>query len=243
MTEQPVALITGGARRIGASLCRRLHSEGFRILLHYRQSSSAAEQLALELNGLRPDSVRLLQADLNDSAQRQQLITDVLASEQRLDVLINNASSFYPTAIESSTEHQWDDLLGSNLKAPYFLAQGLCDKLKVQQGCIVNIVDIHSQRPLQGYPIYSIAKAGLAMLTQSLAKELAPHVRVNGISPGAILLPEGEQNSDAAGLVEKTPLQRMGSPEDIADCALFMIRQTYVTGQILAVDGGKSLYS
>lgn len=243
MNNQPVALITGAARRIGATICQRLHQQGYRIVLHYGQSKDEALALAASLNNARADSVLVLQADLLKNTERQQLIEQAIAQWGRIDLLVNNASTFYPKSVAETDEQTWDDLMGSNLKAPFFLAQGLANTLKQQQGAIINIVDIHSQRPLKGYPVYSAAKAGLAMLTQSLAKELAPEVRVNGVSPGPILLPEGDNEGATTNLMEKTPLQRMGCPDDIADTVIFLAQQPYITGQIIAVDGGKSLYS
>lgn len=243
MSDQPVALVTGGARRIGRRICQRLHQSGYNILLHYRHSAEEAQSLAAELNQARSESVVLLKADLLNAKDRSQLIQQAINQWHRLDVLINNASSFYPLAVADTTEENWDDLVGSNLKAPFFLSQGLADALVQQQGCIINLVDIHSERPLKGYPVYSIAKAGTAMLTQALAKELAPAVRVNGVSPGPILLPAGEGDTEQAALLAKTPMARMGNPDDIADTVLFLLQQSYITGQIIAVDGGKSLYS
>ncbi len=242
----PVALVTGGARRIGAQLCRRLHQQGYSVLLHYRSSGDEARQLVEQLNRQRPDSARLLQAELLDSAQLQRLATTALESWGRLDALINNASAFYPGRVGAVTETHWDELMGSNLKAPFFLCQALAPSLAASQGSIVNLVDIHALKPLKDHPVYSIAKAGLAMLTQSLAKEMAPSVRVNGVAPGVILWPEGEAAIDAANqqqLLARTPLNRPGCPQDIADTVLFLLQQPYITGQILAVDGGKSLYS
>lgn len=243
MNDQPVALVTGAARRIGAVICQRLHQQGYRIILHYGQSTEEATELADSLNAIRANSVITIQADLLINEDRERLIEQSTSHWGRVDLLVNNASTFYPKAVAETTETVWDDLMGSNLKAPFFLAQGLAETLKKHQGAIINIVDIHSQRPLKGYPVYSAAKAGLAMITQALAKELAPEVRVNGVSPGPILLPEGNNESATIDLMEKTPLQRMGCPDDIADTVLFLAKQNYITGQIIAVDGGKSLYS
>lgn len=243
MNDQPVALVTGAARRIGAVICQRLHQQGYRIVLHYGQSATEATELAASLNALQANSAITTQADLLVNKDREQLIEQSIQQWGRIDLLVNNASTFYPKSIAETTEAVWNDLMGSNLKAPFFLAQGLADALKKQQGAIINIVDIHSQRPLKGYPVYSAAKAGLAMITQALAKELAPEIRVNGISPGPILLPEGDNQGATTNLMEKTPLQRMGCPDDIADTVIFLAKQNYITGQIIAVDGGKSLYS
>jgi pteridine reductase len=238
-----VALITGAAHRIGAELARRLHAAGMNIALHYRNSKEGAESLASELNGKRPDSVVLIQADLLDTANLPALIDAARAPWQRLDVLINNASSFYPTPISSATEAQWEDLFGSNLKAPFFLAQAAAPELTTNRGCIINIVDIHAHRPMKEYPIYSAAKAGLAMLTMALARELGPEVRVNAVAPGAILWPEHEiDEAQKEKILERTALKRQGSPADIARTALFLIRDAdYISGQIINVDGGRTL--
>jgi len=240
----PVVLITGAARRIGATLARRFHAEGYRVLLHYRHSHVDAIQLADQLNALRSDSARVLQADLTIEGGAEQLAAKALDQWHQLDLLINNASSFYPTPFGQVTHTQWHDLLGSNLAGPFFLAQALAPELIRRDGAIINLVDVHSQKPLKDFPTYSIAKAGTAMLTQVLAKELAPRVRVNGISPGPILPPEGAAQRDPAAqqqIVDSTLLGRCGSPDDIADTALFLVRQGYMTGQIVTVDGGKSL--
>jgi len=238
-----VALITGAAHRIGAELARQLHQAGMNIALHYRSSRAKAETLAAQLNARRHDSVRLIQADLLDTAALAEVITAAAKPWQRLDVLINNASTFYPTEIGKATEADWDDLIGSNLKAPFFLSQAAAPELKKQRGCIINIVDIHSQRPMKGYPIYSAAKAGLAMMTMSLARELGPDVRVNGVAPGAILWPEHEMDEqDKAEIVDRTALKRQGTAADIARTALFLIRDAdYISGQIINVDGGRTL--
>lgn len=238
-----VALITGAAHRIGAELARRLHHSGMNIALHYRHSRAGAEGLAAQLNALRPDSVTLIQADLLDCTALPGVITAAQARWQRLDVLVNNASTFYPTPVGSTTETHWDDLIGSNLKAPFFLAQAAAAELRRRHGCIVNIVDIHAQRPMKGYPVYSAAKAGLAMLTMSLARELGPEVRVNGVAPGAILWPEHAlDDAQKQTILERTALKRQGTPADIARTALFLIRDAdYISGQIINVDGGRTL--
>ena len=238
-----VALITGAAHRIGATIARTLHAEGMNIALHYRSSRSAAEVLHVELNRLRPNSVILIQADLLDVNSLPGLVQTAEAAWGRLDVLVNNASTFYPTAIGSITEHHWDDLLGSNLKAPLFLSQAAAPALAKQRGCIVNIIDIHAQRPMKGFPVYSIAKAGLAMLTMSLARELGPNIRVNGVAPGAILWPEHElAEENKAKIIDRTALKRQGEPADIARAVRYLVCDAdYVSGQILNVDGGRSL--
>lgn len=241
--EGQVALITGGAHRIGAEIARTLHGAGMNIALHFRHSKEAAEMLQAELNGSRRDSVVLFQADLLVTARMPRLIDKVIHALGRLDVLVNNASSFYPTPIGSATEAQWDELLGSNLKAPFFLSQAAAPHLKACRGCIVNIADIHGERPLMAHPIYSVAKAGKIMLTKALARELGPEVRVNAVAPGAILWPErGLDEVTRQRIVAATALKRQGSPSDIARTVLFLIRDAdYMTGQVLAVDGGRTL--
>lgn len=240
-----VALITGAAHRIGATTARLLHGEGMNIVVHYRGSTAAAEALAAELNGLRPDSVVTLSADLHDTAGLDALVARAAAAWGRLDVLVNNASSFYPTPMGEVTEAQWDDLMGSNLKAPFFLSQAAAPRLRAAGGCIVNIVDIHADRPLKGYPVYSMAKAGLVMLTKTLARELGPEIRVNAVAPGAILWPENEAELDSAAqreIIGRTALKRQGDPIDIARAVRFLVRDAvYTSGHVLTVDGGRSL--
>ncbi|MFP4611005.1 MAG: pteridine reductase [Thiohalophilus sp.] len=244
MSEHKVVLITGAAHRIGATTARLLHEQGMNIVLHYRHSREAAEKLQLELEHRRADSVVLSQADLHHTNELRQLAKQAAQVWGRLDVLINNASSFYPTPVESASVEQWDDLMGSNVKAPFFLSQAAAPYLKEQQGCIVNIVDIHAERPLRNFPIYSMAKASLAMATRALAAELGPEIRVNGVAPGAILWPENLEDDDKEKIISRTFLKRRGSPDDIAKAILYLIRDAgYMTGQILAVDGGRSLNS
>ena len=237
------ALVTGGARRIGAAIARRLHAAGMNLALHYRTSADAAETLAAELNGARPGSVTPLRADLLDDAGLAPLVGRAAAAHGRLDLLVNNASAFYPTPVAGTTPAQWDELVGTNLRAPYFLAQAALPHLKSIGGSIVNIVDIHAERPLADHPVYSIAKAGLAMLTRALARELGPEVRVNGVAPGAILWPEAGLTPEAqAAILTRSVLGRLGDPDDIARAVLFLHRDAgYVTGQVLAVDGGQSV--
>jgi len=238
-----VVLVTGAARRIGAAIVTRLHENGARVAIHYRDSANEARNLAIRLNEQRADSAGAFQADLLDPEQDSRLISAVTNWAGRLDCLVNNASSFYPTPVGSITEDHWEDLIGSNLKAPLFLSQAAVPQLQKHTGVIINIVDIHAQRPLRNHAVYGPAKAGLAMLTRSLAKDLAPHIRVNGVSPGAILWPE-DGMSDAARqtILRQVPLQRPGHPDDIAGCVLYLLRDaTYVTGQIIAVDGGRSI--
>ncbi|RDH87970.1 MAG: pteridine reductase [endosymbiont of Escarpia spicata] len=237
------ALITGGAHRIGAQIARSLHREGMNLVLHYRNSFQAAERLKAELETGRPGSVVLAQADLHETADLPLLIEAAKSVFGRLDLLVNNASSYYPTPLETATETDWDDLIGSNLKAPFFLSRAAAPLLKVSDGCIVNLVDIHAERPLKSHPIYSIAKAGNAMLVKSLARELGPEIRVNGIAPGAILWPEqGLDDVEKEEILNRTALKRPGSPEDVAQTLLFLVRDArYITGQIIPVDGGRTL--
>jgi pteridine reductase len=239
------ALVTGAAKRIGAVIASTLHGAGANVAIHYNRSAADAERLVAQLNGRRPKSAFAIGADMHDIGAVQRMAAEVLKriGSDRLDVLVNNASSFYPTPLGTVTEEQWDDLLSSNLKAPLFLSQALLPALRGAQGVIINIVDVHSQRPLRDHPVYGAAKAGLAMLTRSLAKDLGPHVRVNGVSPGAILWPdEGMSEALRAGIIKQTALKRSGEPEDIANTVLFLVRDApYITGQIIAVDGGRSV--
>jgi pteridine reductase len=241
--KDQVVLITGGARRVGAIVARAAHGAGARLLIHYRNSAREARALADDLNGLRPGSAVIHSADLTDSRQAPVIVEAAIRAYSRLDVLINNASSFYPTPIGSITEAHWDDLVGSNLKAPLFLSQAAAPHLKTAGGLIINMIDIHASRPLKNHTVYCAAKAGLAMLTRSLARELGPHVRVNGIAPGPVLWPETplEENLKSE-IVGKTALKRHGTPEDIARTVLFLAKDApYITGQIIAVDGGRSI--
>lgn len=240
-----VALITGAARRIGAVIARALHRQGMRVALHYRSSEAEADALARELNHARLHSAALIRADLRRVEELPAMIDQTVSAWGRLDTLVNNASAFFPTPVGSITMAQWDTLIDSNLKGPLFLSQAAAPALMENDGCIVNITDIHAERPLKGYCVYSIAKAGLVMLTRSLARELGPRVRVNAVAPGAILWPEHEL--DEAGrreIVARTALKRQGTPEDIARAVLFLVRDgVYVTGQTIAVDGGRSLHT
>jgi pteridine reductase len=238
-----VVLITGGARRVGAEIVRTLHGAGARVLVHHRDSAPDAQRLADELNGVRPRSVAVAGAELLDPAAPERLVAAALHAFGRLDVLINNASTFYPTPVGDITAAQWDDLMGTNLKAPLFLSQAAASSLRAQRGLIINIVDIHALRPLKTHVVYSVAKAGLAMLTRSLARELGPDIRVNGIAPGPVLWPE-RPVGDALKreIIDKTALKRHGTPQDIARTALFLVKDApYITGQIIAVDGGRSI--
>lgn len=238
-----VALVTGSARRIGAEIIKSLHAAGSTVFIHYRSSAEDAQALQQALNQQRAQSCFLLQADLLDVAQLPTMVASIVAQAGRLDILINNASAFYPTSLGEITPQHWDELVGTNMKAPLFLAQAALAELKQQRGCIVNMVDVHAYRPLAEHPVYSAAKAGLLMLTQSLAKELGPEVRVNGVAPGAILWPEqamsGDQQSE---LLAKTALKHIGAPADIAATVLFLVRDAdYITGQVIPVDGGRLL--
>lgn len=248
MTESladKVVLVTGGARRVGAAVTRRLHAAGARVCVHYRSSHTEAHALQAELLAKRPGSAVLLQADLLKPGCAASLVQDTVAAFGRLDALVNNASSFYPTPLGDITEQSWDDLIGTNLKAPLFLSQAAARELRKQRGAIVNIVDIHAERPLPGFLAYTVAKSGLAGLTRALALELAPEVRVNGVSPGAILWPEDGEAfppAERERITVQTPLRRTGTPEDIAGAVKYLLFDApFVTGQVLAVDGGRSL--
>jgi len=238
-----VILVTGAARRIGAAIVTRLHAEGARVAIHYRGSRDDAERLAARLNQTRSDSAATFCADLMATRAISELVGRVLEWAGGLDALVNNASTFYPTPVGTITEQQWEDLIGSNLKAPLFLSQAAAPALRKRRGSIVNIVDIHARRPLKNHIVYGPAKAGLAMLTRALAKDLAPEIRVNGVSPGAILWPEeGMSDEVRESILEQIPLARTGEPDDIASCVVYLIRDAqYVTGQIIAVDGGRSI--
>jgi pteridine reductase len=238
-------LITGAAKRIGAACARLLHSEGYNVFLHYRSSAAEAQRLCDDLNRQRPDSAKLIQADLLNMAELEEVARDASRVWGGIDVLINNASSFYPTAIADVTEQQWDELLGSNLKAPFFLSKALAKTLDDRKGCIVNIVDIHAERGLNGYSVYSISKAGIAAMTKILAKELGPAVRVNGVAPGAILWPDNDlPETSKLEILQRVALKRCGEPVDIAKAVLFLVKDAdYMTGQILTVDGGRTLFS
>lgn len=240
-----VILITGAAHRIGATTARTLHAAGYNIVLHYRSSSSGAEALEDELSILRENSVALVQGDLHQTDRLTQLIEGAHSVWGRLDGLVNNASTFYPTPVEEITEEHWDDLIGTNLKAPLFLTKAAAPYLSETQGSVVSIIDIHAERPLRKHPVYSIAKAGLAMMTKSMAAELGPKVRVNGVAPGAILWPDNDMDDETKErIVERTFLKRQGEAQNIADAVLYLLRDAhYTTGHILTVDGGRSLNS
>jgi pteridine reductase len=237
-------LITGGARRLGAAIARRLHGAGASVLIHYRDSEADANNLLAELNGARAKSAAKVKAELLAPIAPRALVAAALDSFGRLDVLVNNASAFFPVPVGQIETSHWEELVGSNLRAPLFISQEAAPELGRQSGAIVNIVDIHADRPLKGYPVYSIAKSGLAAMTRSLALELAPAVRVNGVAPGAIAWPDDGQFDPAERerIVRTTPLGRVGTPDDIAQAVHFLACAPYVTGQIVAVDGGRSIF-
>ncbi len=240
-----VALVTGSARRIGATTVQKLHDAGATVVVHYRNSSDDAKKLSDKLNSIRSDSCFLQQADLDRVEGFPAMIDSIVNQAGRLDILVNNASSFFPTPIGEISEINWDNLMSSNLKAPMFLSQAAAPHLIKNKGCIVNMIDVHGFRPLKNYSVYSTAKAGLLMMTQSLARELGPNVRVNGVAPGAILWPENESaemEAEHHNLLEKTCLKREGSPEDIAKAVLFLVKDAdYITGHVIPVDGGRLL--
>jgi pteridine reductase len=244
--QDSAVLITGAARRIGAAIARALHASGAHVVLHCHRSRAEAERLAGELNDLRVGSCAVVQADLLDVDRLGELVDEAVQAFGRLDALVNNASSFYPTPFGAIGQTEWDDLLGSNLRAPLFLAQAAAPWLRESRGSIVNLVDIHAERPLKDFLVYSIAKTGLAGLTRALALELGPHVRVNGVAPGAILWPDGDQHfaaSERTRILEQTPLARTGTPEDVAGAVKYLLFDApFVTGQILAVDGGRAIH-
>lgn len=239
------ALVTGGARRIGAAMVRGLHEAGADVVIHCRHSTTEAEALAADLDRNRPGSTRVVRGDLLDPDTCERIATEATAFRNRLDVLVNNASSFHATPVGSIDAASFDDLVGSNLRAPAFLAQAAAPALQATSGCIVNIADIHGMRPLAGHPVYCAAKAGLIMLTRCLAQELAPAIRVNAIAPGSILWPENAAGADPdtrQAVIEATPLGRQGSPEDIVRALLYLVRDAeFVTGEVIAVDGGRGL--
>ena len=239
-----VVLVTGGAKRVGAAIVRRLHREGASVMLHYRGSEREANALRSELNAARANSVALVQADLLDLAGLAEIVRNSVNRFERIDALVNNASAFFPTPVGEMTLATWESLIGANLRAPLFLSQAAAPHLKKTNGAIVNITDIHAERPLKNYVIYSIAKAGLAGLTRSLARELGPEVRVNGVAPGPIAWPEDGSFDEVARqrVISNTILRRTGDPDDVARAVYYLIAEApYVTGQIIAVDGGRSI--
>ncbi len=246
-TVPKTALVTGAAARIGASIVEALHERGCDVLLHYNSSKEAARRLADRLNSARPDSAFLVSAELSSPAGVEHLASETKSRFSQLDILVNNASRFYPTLPGETLAWQWDDLLNSNLRGPYFLVQALLGELRAAQGAVINLVDVHADRPMRGHAVYSISKAGMAMMTRALARELGPGIRVNGVAPGAILWPESEQPGiDKQGgrqaILSRTALGRIGEPADIAGAVCYLaLDAPYITGQILAVDGGRSL--
>lgn len=245
MQATKVVLITGGAKRVGAAIARELHRHGASIMLHYHTSTAQAQALQDELNAVRPGSVAIRQANLLDTADLPLLVAATVQQFGRLDALVNNASSYYPTQLGSINPEHWEDLMGSNLKAPLFLSQAAADALQASEGCIVNITDMHIERPKKHYIVYSAAKAGLVSLTKSLAQELGPRVRVNAVAPGPVLWPDDNQEFDESyrqQVINQTLLKRTGEPADIAKAVKFLIEDApFVTGHVLAVDGGRHL--
>ncbi|MGQ0653183.1 MAG: pteridine reductase [Betaproteobacteria bacterium] len=242
--EGKAALVTGGARRVGAAIVRRLHAAGASVLIHFRDSEADAAKLEAELNAARPKSAAKVKAELLAPIAPRALVGAARDAFGRLDLLVNNASSFFPVALGAVEPSHWEELVGSNLRAPLFISQEAAPELAKRSGAIVNIVDIHAVRPLKGYPVYSVAKAGLAALTRSLAIELAPSVRVNGVAPGAIAWPEDGQldAAERSRILATTPLGRIGTPEDVAHAVHFLACAPFVTGQVIAVDGGRSVF-
>ncbi|MCP1376103.1 pteridine reductase [Dyella lutea] len=240
---RPVALITGGGRRVGAVIARTLHAAGYDLVLHYRHSADAAEALAAELEQQREQSVQLVHAELAAVDMLPELVTAALSRFGRLDALVNNASAFYPTPVGSATQAQWDELFASNAQAPFFLAQAATPALRRAGGAIVNLVDIYAEWPLANHPIYCMAKAALLAMTRALALDLGPQVRVNAVAPGAVMWPsEGKSYDDKQAMLDRTPLKRAGSPEDVASAVLWLLRDApFVTGQVIRVDGGRTL--
>ncbi|MCP5151359.1 MAG: pteridine reductase [Ectothiorhodospiraceae bacterium] len=245
MTEPTsgVALVTGGARRIGAAISRALHGAGMRVVVHYNRSRESAEALCSELEATRPGSAIAIHGDLLEAGAPRRLVTAAVAAFGRLDTLVNNASSFYPTPLDALDERMWDDLVGTNLKAPLLLIQAAERWLSESGGSVVNLADIHAERPLPGHAVYGAAKAGLVMVTRVLARDLAPRVRVNAVAPGAILWPEPEPEPHAQErLLAGVPLGRLGEPADIARAVRYLALEAhYTTGHVLTVDGGRAL--
>lgn len=240
---RPVVLITGAAKRVGAVIARNLHANGYDLALHCRHSIAEADALAVELTAQRANSVLVLQADLAGIEALPQLVDAVLARYGRLDALINNASAFYPTPLDTATPAQWDELFASNAQAPFFLAQAALPALRTAHGAIVNLVDIYAERALAKHPIYVMAKAALIAMTRSLALDLGPEIRVNGVAPGAVMWPsDGKSYDDKQAMLARTPLKRAGAPEDVASAVLWLLRDaSFVTGQIIRVDGGRTI--
>lgn len=242
-TSRPVALITGAAKRIGAEIAHHLHAAGYDLALHYRHSRTEMDALCAQLESARSGSTCAIQAQFDDIERISDIVDKCITRFGRLDALVNNASAFYPTPVGSVTAAQWDELFASNARAPFFLAQAAAPHLQRSQGSIVSIVDIYAERPLARHPVYSMAKAALAAMTLALAQELGPDVRVNAVAPGAVLWPEaGKDYADRSELIARTPLNRTGTPDDVATAVLFLLRDAkFTTGQIIKVDGGRSL--
>ena len=243
--DNKVILITGGTRRIGSEIVRSLHGQGAKIIAHYNQSEHQARDLESELNDIRPDSLVLIQGKLQNVSAIRSLARDCIVKMGQLDALINNASAFFPTPVSSATEDQWQEIIDVNLKAPFFLAQGVAPYLKKSRGSIVNITDIYAERPLENHPIYSASKAGLVSLTRSLARDLGPEIRVNAVAPGAILWPENDGDEIAhQRLISSTPLKRKGNPGDIVKAVEFLLTSAdFITGQVINVDGGRTIHN
>lgn len=241
--ERPVALITGAGKRVGAVIARTLHAAGYDLALHYRHSATETELLAASLERQRSGSTYTVQAELADTDALPGVIERVVTRYGRFDALVNNASAFYPTPVGSATTAQWNELFASNVQAPFFLAQAATPALREAHGAIVNLVDIYAERPLANHPLYCMAKAALAAMTRSLALDLGPEVRVNGVAPGAVMWPsDGKPFDDQQAMLARTPLQRAGSPEDVAGAVLWLLRDApFVTGQIIRIDGGRTL--
>jgi pteridine reductase len=241
--DRPVALITGAAQRVGAVITRTLHAAGYDVALHYRHSAHAARELGVELERDRPGSTLLLQAELADLSALPDLVNQLLARYGRLDALVNNASAFFSTPVDEATPAQWNELFASNAQAPFFLSQAAIPALRKSRGGIVNMIDIYAERPLAGHPLYCMAKAALAAMTCSLALDLGPDIRVNGVAPGAVMWPsDGKAYDDRQAMLARTPLQRAGTPGDVAGTVLWLLRDApFVTGQIIRVDGGRTL--
>lgn len=235
------ALVTGGAKRVGEAVSRALHAAGYRVLIHSHRSQREADQMVSALNNLRANSAFHVTGNLETPAGIEQIIAGVRAQAPDLSLIVNNAAAFFPTPLASTTPAQWDTLVNTNLRAPFFLAQGLHTLLAANHGSIVNIADIYASRPLRDHPVYALTKAGLVSLTQSLARDLAPGIRVNAIAPGAILWPEDAGETYQQQLLAKIPLQRIGNPDDIAQAVVFLASAGYITGQVLTIDGGRSL--
>ncbi len=243
--ENKVVLITGGAKRVGACISRELHAHGANLMIHYNTSNKEAKALQAELNLKRKDSVSIIQGDLLNMSVVSSLPAETVKRFGQLDILINNASTYEPTEIGNINEDNWQDLIGSNLKAPVFLCQAAAKELKKNKGCIINITDMHIESPKKGYVVYSVAKAGLVTLTKSLATELSPHVRVNAVAPGPVLWPENNPQFDEVyrkRVISQTLLKRIGDPSDIANAVKFLVADApFITGHVLAVDGGRSI--